>query len=850
MKKILLSLSIIISCLSFSSATAQTTVRIDATKTHQRITGFGGFVCSPSFGYGHMTESEIKKVWGSTSTLGCNIMRLYIPIGRNYWSQSLNTAKLAEQMGLIVFASPWGQPAEWKTNNSSDAVNSNNERGSLKKENWGDYAEYLNDYVKYLRDNGVELDAISIQNEPDMDCKYAGCMWTPAEIAEFVKTYGAGISCPVIAPESVGASDYYANALNSADVLAGFDIYGGHQYGGIGSSYKNLAAKGKEIWMTEYLINWNENQPTSRNFDFSKDFFNFFRAINTCMLGDFNAWIHYASKRYYAMLGDGQNGTSNGTITKRGYIMAHFAKHVTGMTRVDADLSAAGLEGSAYLSQTGDTVVVVMANDATSSVEMTLDLPFYTQSGKFYCTTSSYNKRLTTLTLDAETCRPVVNVPSNSVSTVLFVKSRERQVSNMTGTKTCFDRIDDMITTKTGFGTKYKLSGATATIDHSNPLISANTSSTNGYVALDDRYSRLVFNVKKVSSTMNYNSSKTTLRFINSKGVTSTHDYGVVDVSRKDDFSMIFDLTPAAMPNGCKGLMSLTNDNWSSILTFTFGDVYLDNGFGATYAATLSGAYVEDDGNVLDYTSDARCTSIDMTACTDVPSEYPWLQGTNRVVWLPENSMATAANIIQNGTCSNLVLTADGGTFRPASAFQAEQAAFTTQMDECRLLMLPFAAAVPQGVTAYSIADDQTLTQIDAIPAHTPVLVVADESGTVVFSGEGEVSFAKSPIADKLRGTYTPVQLFAGDYVLAQQDGQWGFQRVESQSVLNPFDVYATINSQESFIPLELPADGIMQTVGEVKKNDSAIYDLQGRPVVSKQLRPGIYISNGIKILK
>ena len=439
MKKILLSLSIIISCLSFSNATAQTTVRIDATKTHQRITGFGGFVCSPSFGYGHMTESEIKKVWGSTSTLGCNIMRLYIHIGRSYWSQSLNTTKLAKQMGLIVFASPWGQPAEWKTNNSSDAVNSNNERGSLKKENWDDYAEYLNDYVKYLRDNGVELDAISIQNEPDMDCKYAGCMWTPAEIAEFVKTYGAGISCPVIAPESVGASDYYANALNSADVLAGFDIYGGHQYGGLGSSYKNLAAKGKEIWMTEYLINWNENQPTSRNFDFSKDFFNFFRAINTCMLGDFNAWIHYASKRYYAMLGDGQNGTSNGTITKRGYIMAHFAKHVTGMTRVDADLSAAGLEGSAYLSQTGDTVVVVMANDATSSVEMTLDLPFYTQSGKFYCTTSSYNKRLTTLTLDAETCRPVVNVPSNSVSTVLFVKSRERQVSNMTGTKTCFD---------------------------------------------------------------------------------------------------------------------------------------------------------------------------------------------------------------------------------------------------------------------------------------------------------------------------------------------------------------------------------------------------------------------------
>ena len=48
------------------SMTAQNTVRIDATKTHQRITGFGGFVCSPSFAYGHMSNAEIDKVWGES----------------------------------------------------------------------------------------------------------------------------------------------------------------------------------------------------------------------------------------------------------------------------------------------------------------------------------------------------------------------------------------------------------------------------------------------------------------------------------------------------------------------------------------------------------------------------------------------------------------------------------------------------------------------------------------------------------------------------------------------------------------------------------------------------------------
>ena len=154
MKKVILTFTMLLLTTAAAFSQQKSTLKIDATTKHQRITGFGGFVCSPQFTYNHMSNSEIKKVWGSTSTVGCNIMRLYIPIGKNAWSQSLATAKLAKQMGLIVFASPWGQPAEWKTNNSSNAKNADGEQGYLKKENWGDYAQYLEDYVQYLRNNG------------------------------------------------------------------------------------------------------------------------------------------------------------------------------------------------------------------------------------------------------------------------------------------------------------------------------------------------------------------------------------------------------------------------------------------------------------------------------------------------------------------------------------------------------------------------------------------------------------------------------------------------------------------------------------------------------------------------
>ena len=735
----------------------KSTVRFDVSVKHQRITGFGGFVCSPQFTYNHMSTTEIKKVWGASSTVGCNIMRLYIPIGKNAWSQSLATAKQAKQMGLIVFASPWGQPAEWKTNNSSNAKNSNGEQGYLKKENWADYAQYLEDYVQYLRKNGVELDAISIQNEPDWPCEYAGCLWSASDMASFVKTYGRTISCKIITPETLAISDSYANALNKTDVLNSFDIYGGHQYGGIQSAYKNLAKKGKEVWMTEYLINWNENQSTARNFDFSKDFFDFFRAINTCMLGDFNAWIHYAAKRYYGMLGDGQRGTSNGTVTKRGYVMAHFAKFVTGMTRIDANLG--GLEGSAYLSQTGDTIVAVMANATDNVVDMTFDLPFYTQQGEQYTTGKSQSLKKTALTYETEACRPVVSVAAQSVVTVQFVKSRDRQVSNMTGSTSYFDRkrLDDMTTTKSTFGSAYKMSGKTGKkFDSDNSLISTRKNLNYGYIALDDTYTQLVIHINKVTTTGSLTAGKPTLYYVNAKGELGTHEYARLDLSRAENFDVVFDLSTATLTDGCIGLLSLTCDNTQSHLTINFGDVYLTNG-NALYAGTLSGEYVGDDSNVLEYSSDPACTSIDMTAVTNLPVSLPWLQNSNRVVYVSPDCVLNGSNVVKDGVCASLVLNEDWGVFRPMTSFTATEASYTCKVDGQHIIQLPFLASIPEGVVAYALGDDMQPVALTEVPVNQPVLIEAQ--GEVTFHGSGEVSFVACPLSDDVLPIATPTSI-------------------------------------------------------------------------------------------
>ena len=45
------------------------------------------------------------------------------------------------------------------------------------------------------------------------------------------------------------------------------------------------------------------------------------------------------------------------------------------------------------------------------------------------------------------------------------------------------------------------------------------------------------------------------------KGQVASHNYGEVDWSRRQNFNIVFDLSPATLTDGCRGLISLTNGN-------------------------------------------------------------------------------------------------------------------------------------------------------------------------------------------------------------------------------------------------------------------------------------------------
>lgn len=403
------------------SAKSTALLQIDSRVKFQKVDGFGGFGFSPSWGVS-MSSAEIDKLWGKGSQqMGYNIMRAIVYSNPSSWSALLPTLKKARDNGAIIFASPWSGPAEYKTSNSTVS-------GHVLESKYGDFAKFLKNYVVFMKNNGINLEAISIQNEPDFDPKYDGTIWTAAEFIKFLRQYADSIPCKIMAPESLAfRRELCDSILNDSVAASKLYILGGHLYGSLANlDYPLARKKGKKIWMTEFLMNENQTSANPVNINWS-DVFPFVKAVNSSMMANMNAWIHYASKRYYGMLGDGQFGTIDGEITKRGYALSHYAKYVTGKTRIMHRLNDPehGLFSTAYQSVTGDSIVVMLINESNSSYDLTLDLPFKVTDYRTILTTVSKNMINTLGSVD-ETSQPVITVAASSISTIIFPKKSER----------------------------------------------------------------------------------------------------------------------------------------------------------------------------------------------------------------------------------------------------------------------------------------------------------------------------------------------------------------------------------------------------------------------------------------
>ena len=117
-------------------------------------------------------------------------------------TSELSIAKKAVTYGVKVWATPWTPPAKFKSNN-------NNVMGTLTKP--ADYAQYLVGFVKTMKNNGVDIYAISAQNEPDAKVE------TTAALAE--KLAQRSDSVAFFAVSAVGRTDEREGTMRPATDL-------------------------------------------------------------------------------------------------------------------------------------------------------------------------------------------------------------------------------------------------------------------------------------------------------------------------------------------------------------------------------------------------------------------------------------------------------------------------------------------------------------------------------------------------------------------------------------------------------------------------------------------------------
>lgn len=379
---------------------------INLSTKYQEIQGYGG-MNHPSWA-GDLTASQRETAFGnSTNQLGFSVLRIFIDSDSNNWYKEVATAKAAIAKGAIVFATPWNPPS-----NLCETFNHNGDTKAkrLRHDKYAQYANHLNNFVNYMKNNGVNLYAISMANEPDYGHDWT--WWTSSEIVTFLKYYAGSINCRLIAPESFSYNkNIMEPILNDSQALANVDIMGTHLYG---TQYKNFAwplfqqkGAGKQLWMTEvYYPNSDANSA-----DRWPEALGVSEHIHNAMINNMQTYVWWYIRRSYSPMKE------DGTISKRGYCMAQYSKFIRrGYRRVAATANPNnGVYVSAY---TGDGKAVIVAiNKGSSSISQKFTVNGQSISSVDRYRTSSNENLAKTSNLALTDNGFWAYMPANSVST-------------------------------------------------------------------------------------------------------------------------------------------------------------------------------------------------------------------------------------------------------------------------------------------------------------------------------------------------------------------------------------------------------------------------------------------------
>jgi glucuronoarabinoxylan endo-1,4-beta-xylanase len=395
-------------------------ITVNKSSQHQVIDGFGFFGAqdvwwsSPSSLYSDAWAEQV------ISDLGITIWRneYYPPAdaisGQDAdWNKQLPVVRglrdKAAQHGvnLKFIFTVWSPPSSMKVRveNNTRMIGQphpfgTKQGGALDPTKYNQFSNWLIDGIELYDNEGIDLYAISPQNEPFFVHSFNSCWykqeWYPEMLINAipavksaypnVKIFGSEGMLEMEAADNNWPWFYHKQILDNTQARNNVDILAVHGYsdgvaptsgstlGHLWSNHKTIFADpmGKRQWMTEtsgYVDTWNDGADKPGAFSLALDILS---GLNN---GNMSAWVWWqGSENPGSTGGIGEFALMNGTVKgKKYYVSKQFYRFIRpGAVRVSASSTNSNVFVSAYQHTAQGTHTVLLVNTSTSSQTVTV----------------------------------------------------------------------------------------------------------------------------------------------------------------------------------------------------------------------------------------------------------------------------------------------------------------------------------------------------------------------------------------------------------------------------------------------------------------------------------------------
>jgi glucosylceramidase len=385
-------------------------IHIDASRQYQSVDGFGFALTGGSARHiSRMTPSRrdalLQDLFGKDNGIGISYLRIsigssdlndhtfsYDDLAPGETDMTLKHFSLKEdeqelipvlkrilaiQPGIKVLASPWSAPVWMKTNGKIQG-------GRLKEMYYSVYAGYLVRYIGEMRDKGITIDAVTLQNEPFNDGNTPSMQMFAKEQARFIRDHlgpkfrAAGIATRIILYDhNCDAPEYPVSILTDTAANPYIDGSGFHLYAGPITAMSKVhdAFPMKNLYFTEMMA-------VNRNGDF-----NIAYPVDRILIGATRNWSRNvilwnlaADPAFQPHTDNGGCAMCQGAVTIDGdsvtrniayYTIGHAARFVPpGAVRIESTLRGA-LSNVAFRTPEG-RIVLIVANKGKANEKFTI----------------------------------------------------------------------------------------------------------------------------------------------------------------------------------------------------------------------------------------------------------------------------------------------------------------------------------------------------------------------------------------------------------------------------------------------------------------------------------------------